>query len=246
MSTTLILGAGSDIALATANALAERGHDLVLAGRDTEALGREAENLALSHGVHARAVAFDALDGNGHGAFWDGLEPQPDGVVCAIGHLGDESRAQAEPEEARRTLETNFNGVVAILDEAARRFAAAGSGFIIALSSVAGDRGRASNYHYGAAKAGLTTYLSGLRNRFATEGPHGVRVITVKPGFVATRMTAGMELPARLTATPQQAARDIVRALEGRRDVVYTRWFWRWIMAIITHLPEPLFKRTRL
>lgn len=245
MSTTLILGAGSDIALATADALAARGHNLVLAGRDTEALDREADNLSLRHGVGVQAVAFDVLD-EGYGAFWDGLDPQPDGVVCAIGHLGDESHAQADPEEARRTLETNFNGVVAILDEAARRFAAAGTGFIIALSSVAGDRGRASNYHYGAAKAGLTTYLSGLRNRFATEGPHGVRVITVKPGFVATRMTAGMDLPARLTATPEQAARDMVRALEGRRDVVYIRWFWRWIMAIITHLPEPLFKRTRL
>ncbi len=246
MSTILILGAGSDIARATAGVLASRGHDLILAGRDTGLLEREATDLSLRYPVSVQTVFFDALDTAGHTAFWDGLEPRPAGVVCAVGYLGEESRAQAEPEEAQRVLASNFTGVVSILDEAARRLAAAGSGFIVALSSVAGDRGRASNYHYGAAKAGLTAYLSGLRNRFATEGPRGVQVITVKPGFVATRMTADLGLPPLLTATPDEAARDIVNALERRRDVVYTRWFWRWIMALITHLPELVFKRTRL
>ncbi len=245
MSTVLILGAGSDIARAIAEALAARGDGLILAGRRQAELARDAAALASRHQVPARAVAFDALDTHSHAAFWQSLQPAPDGVVCAVGLLDEQAAAEQDFARARAMLETNFTGCVSILDQAARHFAVANSGFIVGISSVAGDRGRASNYYYGAAKAGLTAYLSGLRNRFAGQG-QAVRVITVKPGFVATRMTAGMNLPRALTASPEQVARAVLRALKGRRDVIYVRWFWRWIMALITHLPEAVFKRTRL
>lgn len=241
----LILGGTSEIALATAAQFARRGQGLILAGRDSKALQREADDLILRYQVTVNIAPFDVLQTDSHAAFWDNLTPAPSGVVCAAGLLGEHATARTDFAHARRILETNLTGCISILDQAARHFESVGRGFIIGISSVAGDRGRASNFYYGAAKAGFTTYLSGLRNHFATSGA-GVRVITVKPGFVATRMTEGLELPKALTATPEQVARDIMRALDSRRDVIYTRWFWRWIMLVIRLLPEAIFKRTRL
>ena len=121
--------------------------------------------------------------------------------------------------------------------------AARGSGTIVGISSVAGDRGRASNYLYGSAKAGLSAYLSGLRNRLHAAG---VRVITVKPGFTRTRMTEGMKLPPALTAEPGEVARAILKAESGKADVIYVRPVWRLVMAIITAIPEPAFKKLKL
>ena len=241
----LILGGTSDIAQAVAAELARRGHGLVLAGRDTAALEREANDLHLRFEVPVTTARFDALDPDSHTALWESLQPAPQGVVCATGLLGNHQQARQDFSHARQILDTNLTGCVSILDQAAGHFEQTGEGFIIGISSVAGDRGRASNYYYGAAKAGFTTYLSGLRNHFASHGSR-VRVITVKPGFVATRMTADHNTPALLTALPAQTARDIMRALDGRRDVIYSRWYWRWIMLIIRLLPEVVFKRTKL
>jgi hypothetical protein len=117
------------------------------------------------------------------------------------------------------------------------------SGVIIGVSSVAGDRGRGSNYMYGSAKAGFTAYLSGLRNRLAKSNVH---VITVKPGFVRTRMTEGLPLPGPVTAKPEQVARDVFKAYRGRRNEVYTLWMWRYIMLVIKLIPEAIFKRLNL
>ncbi len=241
----LILGGTSEIALALAAALASRDFGLILAGRDSAALEREAKDIELRYEVPVTVAHFEALDPDSHADFWQSLQPAPQGVVCATGLLGDHNDARRDFDHARRILDTNLTGCISVLDQAARHFEQAGEGFIIGISSVAGDRGRASNYYYGAAKAGFSTYLSGLRNHFASTGSR-VRVITVKPGFVATRMTAHHDTPALLTAHPEQTARDIMRALQGRRDVIYTRWYWRWIMLIIRLLPETIFKRTKL
>jgi short-subunit dehydrogenase len=140
-------------------------------------------------------------------------------------------------------IRSNFEGPAMALAELANRFEARGSGVLVGISSVAGERGRASNYVYGAAKAGFTAYLSGLRNRLAKRGVH---VVTVLPGFVATRMTEGMDLPARLTAQPGEVAEAVLRAVERRRDVIYVRPVWRVVMGIIRAMPEPVFKRTTL
>ena len=144
--------------------------------------------------------------------------------------------------EARRILDTNFTGCVSALEILARRFEARRAGFIAALSSVAGDRGRQSNYLYGAAKGGLSTYLQGLRNRLHHSG---VRVVTIKPGFVDTAMTYGRP-GLFLVASPERVARAVYRALRGGQDVVYVPWFWRPVMFAMRGVPERLFKRLRL
>ncbi len=243
MSTALILGATSDIALALAAELARAGHDLLLAARDPARLEEDAQDLRVRFGRKvAITPAFDAEALDSHAAWIEALPALPDLAALVFGHLGDEEKALGDPAERARIANVNYTGAVAVADELAVRMAARGSGTLVGISSVAGDRGRGSNLHYGSAKAGFTAFLSGLRNRFRASG---VKVVTVKPGFVATRMTEGMDLPARLTATPEKVARDIVRAIP-QRDVVYTPWFWRCIMLVIRLVPEPVFKRLKL
>ncbi len=240
----LVLGANSDMAHATAREFARKANaDVILASRDLDLLSGKARDFRVRYEVSAEAVAFDALEYESHADFYHRLDPKPDAVLLAFGHLGDQETAQADFESARRIIDTNFSGAVSILEVIAADFSRRRQGLIIAIGSVAGDRGRQSNYIYGAAKGALQIYLSGLRNRLSR---HRVRVITVLPGFVHTKMTAGLGLPPLLTATPSQVAADIWRAYAKSRDVVYTRWFWRWIMALIKAIPEPIFKRLSL
>jgi decaprenylphospho-beta-D-erythro-pentofuranosid-2-ulose 2-reductase len=240
----LILGANSDIARAIADRFggAEGAH-FCLASRDVDDLERQGKDLEIRHGVQARALYFDALDFASHRSFYESLDPKPDMVIVAFGYLGDQSRAQADFDEARRIVETNFLGCVSILEIVAGDFEARGRGTILGISSVAGERGRQSNYMYGSAKSALTTYLSGLRNRLCSRN---VRVVTVLPGVVRTKMTEGLRFPQMLSAVPEETAEDVYRAFKSGRDVVYTKWFWRWIMMIIRMLPERIFKKLKL
>ena len=235
----LILGARSDIARALAHEYAAAGHPLMLAARDPAALAADCTDLALRHGVTATAHAYDAQDLGGIAGFFDALPATPRVVVQAVGYLGEQARAETDPAEAAHVIAANLTGPAAALEEAARRLAAAGGGTIIGFSSVAGERGRAKNHWYGAAKAGLTAVLSGLRQRWWRQG---VQVLTVKPGFVATRMTEGMDLPAPLTDSPAGLARQVKRAAEQGR-AVYMPWKWRLVMGVICALPEAIFKR---
>jgi short-subunit dehydrogenase len=244
--TVLVLGATSAIARAIAGELAARGFDLVLAGRDAPEVEILAADLRLRHRVRADARPFDALAFETHGAFVeDCVAAAPDGlfgVVLCFGYLGDQARAESDFEEARRILDTNFVAAVSVLNPIARELESRRRGFIAAISSVAGDRGRQSNYLYGAAKAGLTVYLQGLRNRLSRSG---VRVVTIKPGFVDTAMTFGR--PGMfLVASPEDAGRRIARAVLGGKDVSYVPGFWRYVMLGIRAVPERLFKRLRL
>lgn len=160
------------------------------------------------------------------------------------GLLGDQTESAADPRAASLVMTTNYVGPALLLLAGARRLAGRpGGGCIVGVSSVAGDRGRGSNFIYGSAKAGFTALLSGLRNDFAKKGVH---VITVKPGFVDTAMTAGMKLPPPLTAQPDDVARAIVAAHRRGRDVIYVKPIWRVIMLIITTIPERIFKRLSL
>ncbi len=236
----LILGARSDIGRAIAHRFAAEGHPVQLAARASDTLERDRADMALRHGVAVTLHDYDALDAAG---FAEALDPQPGIVVCAVGLMGTQEDSQRDPEAAARVLRSNFEGPALTLAAFAEAFESRGHGTLVGISSVAGERGRASNYVYGAAKAGFTAFLSGLRNRLDRKG---VRVITVLPGFVATRMTEGMDLPPRLTATPEEVAEALWRAVTGRRDVVYVKPVWRLVMAIIRALPEPLFKKTSL
>ncbi|MEZ5753030.1 MAG: SDR family oxidoreductase [Paracoccaceae bacterium] len=242
-SSILILGARSDMARACAQRFAREGYDIQLAARDPETLQPDAQDLRVRHGVTVSLHAFDALDSAGFPEFLDGLPVLPNVVLCAVGAMGVQADSQDDPSKAAAVLRANFEGPALILGLIANRFEARDSGTIIGISSVAGDRGRASNYVYGAAKAGFTAFLSGLRNRLS-KGK--VRVVTVKPGFVATKMTEGMDLPARLTAQPDAVADAIWNALQKGKDVIYVKGLWRIIMTIIRLLPEAVFKKTSL
>jgi short-subunit dehydrogenase len=243
MATVLILGGTSTIARAIAGELAARGFDLTLAGRDATELDAVAADLRLRHDVNTTVHLVDALAMDAHGAVLAPcLTPDLRGVVLAWGVLGDQRRAETDTAEARRIIDTNFTSAVTALNAVAAHLAATEGGFVCALSSVAGVRGRRSNYVYGSAKAALTAYLSGLRARYAADG---VTVLTVIAGIVDTRMSAGMP-GAGLAAAPASVARSIVRAIESERNVVYVPWFWRWIMLIIRMIPEPVFKRLPL
>lgn len=243
MKTLMILGAGSDIAHACAVRFAKDGYDLILAGRNLQQLTLNAADLKLRYGIETQAVRVDAMDLASHQDFHDQLRCVPDGIICAIGLLGEQDRASYQPQHAQAIMLTNYVGCANLLQIAAKHMVARGSGFIVGIGSVAGDRGRQSNYTYGSAKAGFEAFLSGLRNAVHRAG---IRVITVKPGFVATAMTEGMDLPPLLTARPEQVAQDIHDAVYKGRPVIYSRWFWRWIMVVIKSIPESIFVKLKL
>lgn len=243
MPTLLVLGATSDIARATALLFAMHGWTLRLAGRDQAALERIAQDITVRTGQAATCCRFDALEPRSGEQLWASLQEKPDAELCAVGLLGDEQAARHDGGRAYEILTANFTGLVPVLSQAADSFEAAGHGCIIGISSVAGDRGRASNYLYGSAKAGLTAFLSGLRNRLARAHVH---VLTVKPGFVATRMTEGMRLPPALTATPEEVANAIWKGVQKKRNVIYVRPIWRVIMLVIRNIPERIFMRMKL
>lgn len=239
----LLLGATSDMGIAIARAFAARGHAVALAARDPQRLERDVADLSIRYGVPVTACAFDVLDTDGHAAFLDGLPWLPDVAICVVGLLGKQAQAETDSDHASLIMRSNYEGPALILGALANRFQARGRGTLIGVSSVAGDRGRASNYVYGSAKAGFTAFLSGLRNRLAR---HGVHVITVKPGFVRTRMIEGMRTPALLTASPAEVGDAVYQAWRRGRDQIYVRPVWRLVMAIIRAIPERLFKRLSL
>jgi short-subunit dehydrogenase len=242
-TTVLILGATSDIARALAREYAARTCNLILAARQSERLEADSADLTQRGAASVARVEFDILNTNFTRKFIDDLGELPDIVVCVAGLLGDQKAAEADPAQAETIMRTNYLGPALILGEFANLMEKRGSGMIIGISSVAGDRGRATNYLYGSAKAGFTAFLSGLRNRLATKNVH---IMTVKPGFVATRMTANMNLPKYLTAQPHEVATAIIKAAEKRADVVYVYRVWQFIMLAIQHIPETLFKKMKL
>ena len=239
----LVIGATSDIGRATARGLGARMRVVQLAGRDVERLEAEANDLRIRTGARVTVHRCEVPEADGDTGLVNVLEPLADVVVCVVGVLGDQSRAQREPRAAEEIIAVNYVGPALLLGALAERFEARGSGTLVGIGSVAGDRGRGSNYVYGSAKAGFAAFLSGLRNRLASKGVH---VVTVKPGYVRTRMTDDMDLPALLTADPDEVADAIVQAIDGRRDVVYVRRRWRFLMWLVRAIPERAFKRLSL
>ena len=234
----LVLGARSDIGRAIARGYAGSGRAVILAARRSATLAADVSDLEVRYRVPARAVEFDVSDPDPDG-FFAGLGEAPGTVVMVVGELGSQPEAEADDAHAERVMRANYAGPARFLLAAARVME---RGCIVGISSVAGERGRRSNFVYGSAKAGFTAFLSGLRNRL-----HGkVHVVTVKPGFVATRMTAGMQLPPLLTARAEEVARVVIAAEAGGRDVVYVRPVWRVIMLVIRLIPERVFKRLSL
>lgn len=243
MSYVLILGARSDIAKALAHIYAKNGHNLYLAAKNAVGLEPFSADLQTLYQVKVNLIEFDALEFSSHQKIYESLNIKPVGAICAVGYLGDQIKAEHKFDEAKKIINTNFTGCMSMLNIIASDFEQKKHGFIIAISSVAGDRGRKTNYMYGSAKAALSTYLSGLRNRLYDSN---VQVLTVKPGFVATKMTKGMDLPERLLATPGKVANDIYIAQKKGKNVIYTKNIWFFIMTIIKLLPERYFKKMNL
>lgn len=239
----LILGAGSDIAIAVAEKYAQNQYDIILAGRNEGELKTLASHLEIKHKISAKPCKFDALNYESHKGFVASLDPTPEITVSAFGYLGDQTIGQQSWEDAKQIIDVNFSGNVSILNEIANIYEKTGKGTIVGISSVAGDRGRQSNYLYGSAKAAFSVYLAGMRNRLF---PAGVSVITVKPGFVDTKMTEGLDLPKPLTAKPEQVANDIFKAVKRKSNTIYSLKIWRLIMLIIKLIPEIIFKRLKL
>ena len=237
--TWIILGATSAMARALARRLAEDGADLVLAGRDMADLEATAADARARGAAGARAVRFDARDPASFAPVIDAAGEGPVNVAVFVGSMPEQALIDADPALIDGTVTDSFTGPARFLTLLAPRIEAAGRGTVVGVGSVAGDRGRIGNYVYGAAKAGFHTYLSGLRNRLTRAGGH---VVTVKPGFVDTAMTWGLD-GMFLVAPPDRVADDILRAVRKRKNVIYTPFFWRYIMAIIRHIPEPIFKK---
>lgn len=231
------------MARAIARAFAQKGHPIQLAARDVAGLEADAADLRARYRVAVSLHSFDALDTAGFEAFLASLPELPEIAVCAVGTMGEQAQNERDMAAATQVLRANFEGPALLLGELANRMQARGHGTIVGIASVAGLRGRATNYVYGAAKAGFIAFLSGLRNRLAKEGVH---VLTVLPGFVNTAMTAGMDLPEKLTAEPEEVGRAVARAVACKRNVLYVRPIWQVIMTIIRLIPEPIFKKLKI
>ena len=243
----VIIGATSDIAKALARELAKDGGRLVLAARDGEDLSILARDLATRHNALVTAIPLDVTNFDSHGRFVTDCRAalgEIEGVVLCQGLMVDQEQASGDWSLVRQMIDVNYASAVSLANRFASLLVARGSGYICGVSSVAGERGRQSNYFYGSTKAAFSAYLAGLRNRLFR---HGVAVVTIKPGFVDTSMTWGLlNVNSPLVAQPDRVARTIAKAIQKRRNVVYVPWFWAGIMCVIRLIPEALFKRLSL
>lgn len=246
MQKILIIGATSAIAEAVARRYAERNAAFYLLARNASRLEAIAGDLKIRGASSVETSPFDANDVPSHDALLDGAFAalgSVDVVLLAHGSYGDQSDCEASAEEAVRELQTNALSTIALLTRLGNLMERQGHGILAVISSVAGDRGRPSNYVYGSAKAAVSAFAEGLRARLHKKGVH---VLTVKPGMVDTPMTAGLDLPALLVAKPEAVAADIVRAVDSKVDVLYTPWYWRYVMWVIIHMPRAVFKKLNL
>lgn len=242
--TWLILGAGSSVARAFAREAARQGADIILAARDLEDTEATAADIRARTGRQVGVLAFDARAYEEHEPFVGRcaeLAAARLDVFLAFGDMPEQDAMESDFQLARRCIETNYLGAVSVLDHLAPVLAGRGGGAIVALSSVAGDRGRPKNFIYGSAKAGLSAFLEGLRGRWLRQG---ITVTTVKPGFLDTAMTFGLKLP--LMASPAACAQACLSHGARGTEVVYFPWFWWAIMAIIKAIPARIFKRLNL
>lgn len=242
MSRILVVGATSAIAQEVGKILAPEGHAFFLVARNPDRLAEVARDLEVRGAEQVEHKTADLMQTEQHAALIQTALQTLGGidiVLIAHGILGNQKEAQADYQVAETIYRTNLLSVISLLTPIANLMEAQKQGVIAVISSVAGDRGRQSNYIYGSTKGGLNIYLQGLRNRLY---PAGVQVVTLKPGFVSTPMTAGMKKNF-LFASPQKVARGIVKAIARRKDVVYLPGFWRWILLVVKLIPERFFKK---
>ena len=211
-----------------------------LAAATTTAFNTSATAATDAYNDAAKDIAMQSMQVSGHqSSQFIGL----DALFCSVGYLGDQKKAEQDIRECDLIMQANFNGLLPMLTATAQFFKQQRSGSIMVVSSVAGERGRCSNYCYGSSKAAMTAFLSGMRCSLL---PYNVHVMTIKPGYVATRMVAHKKLPPYITASTQRVAKDIVKGFKRRSSVVYTMWLWRYIMGVVRLIPEFIFKRLNM
>ncbi|MCU1429148.1 MAG: hypothetical protein JWL83_3148 [Actinomycetia bacterium] len=245
VQSVLVLGGGSDLALATCRRLAPHANTIVLAARKPETLDAPMHELRALGAQRVEAVAFDATDYGAHDAFVQrvfGEYGDFDVVLLAFGVLGDQSETERDARAARDTIESNFVGAVSVGVPIITRLREQGHGTVVVLSSVAGERARRSNFIYGASKAGLDAFYQGFGDALVGSG---VNVMIVRPGFVHTKMTAGLKA-APLATTPDKVAAAIVEGLRSGREVVWVPGVLRWVMSTLRHMPRAVFRRLPL
>jgi decaprenylphospho-beta-D-erythro-pentofuranosid-2-ulose 2-reductase len=241
----LIIGATSAIAHETAKWFAKEGAEFFLIARSEEKLAAVADDLAVRGAQRSETFVLDANDFARHQEMFDQAVSSLGGLdvlLVAHGALGDQERLERNVEETLQNFSTNCTSVISLLTIAANYFEGQKRGCIAVISSVAGDRGRKSNYIYGTAKAALNAFTQGLRNRLSASG---VTVLTIKPGFVSTPMTSHLKR-GLLFADPRSIGKGIYEAIKQHKDIVYLPWFWRLIMLVICNIPERIFKHLSL
>jgi short-subunit dehydrogenase len=242
----VLLGGTKGIGRALARLIAEKGHSICLLGREKEDMERSAADVHVRAGTNAVSIAYcDLALPETFGPALDRAAAELDGFDCVVvtaGAFAPQERLESDRELTRELLTNNFAHTVLFCEEARERLLARGGGTLAVLSSVAGERGRKPVVLYGASKAGLTAYLEGLDHKFRSRG---LKTVTVKPGFVKTGMTAGLPVPP-FAGEPEGVAKDILRAIERGRPVVYTPPMWRWVMLTIRNLPRFVMRRIEI
>lgn len=245
MSSILVIGATSAIAEATSRIFAARESRFYLLGRDEKRLDLQAKDLEIRGAAEVTTAHFDAADTNNYVDLIDTafskLDPV-DIVLIAYGSLPDQVTCEQGIETTTEQLQTNALSTISLLTHIANQLEMQGHGMIAVMTSVAGDRGRKSNYVYGAAKGMVSIFLQGLRNRLYS---HGIDVLDIKPAFVDTPMTSEFK-KGFLWSSPKQVANDIAKAIDRRKSEIYTPFYWRYIMFVIRNIPESIFKRLSL
>jgi len=243
--TALILGANSDIAKSLIYIFAENKLNLILTARNLDQIKTLKSDLEIKFDIKVQNVNFDILNTEGHLSFYKSLDITPDVVVDAIGVLGNQKKAFESFEYSKNIIDSNLTSHISILDIIANDMKDKNSKLedkkeysIIGIGSVAGDAGRPDNYTYGAAKAGYSIYLSGLRTFLKK---YNIHVLTVKPGVIATKMTADLSFPSLIVAKPEKVAKAIFKAYKKSKAVIYTPKYWKIIMGVIKFLPERVF-----
>lgn len=246
VQTVLVLGGGSEIAQATLRRLvANRTRTIVLAAREPEKLAGVVDELRALGATRVETVAFDAEAADTHEALIDDVIDRVgdlDLVLVAFGVLGDQAEAERDPAAATEIARVNYLGAVSLSVPLASRLRAQGHGIIVVLSSVAGERARRSNFVYGSSKAGLDALFQGLGDSLVGSGVH---VLIVRPGFVHTKMTAGLDA-APLATTPEAVAEAIVRGIERDSEIVWVPPALRVVMSVLRHAPRAVFRKLPL
>ena len=235
----LILGAKGDIAKEIAKVYASNGYDLILSGRkisELEGFARDLQRL----NVVVELKELDITNLSTFAEFISKLKNFPKGIIIGTGFNPSNYAACNNQDKFMEVINVNYIGPIAFINSIKNKMK---QGFIIGISSVAGERGRKKNYVYGSAKSAFSTYMSGLRQELY---PDSVNVITVHPGFVKTKMTKNIKMIGFLTTTPDRVALDIFRGQQARKDIIYTKFYWKYIMMIINLIPESIFKKLDL